>query len=480
MKMNRKLIGIVLMLLMAVTVGAGFNNLVFAAGTNSVTVNGKVLTYDTLVYVDEAKGDDASGDGSVDKPFKTFNKAYEAIPATSNSAIYLRAGNYVCSVDGVKLKPMTIIGEGRSTVLKMDKLQHDPGPYNYATIMYSVEKINMYKLVFTTGAKVYDTAMIQSGSGSKANFYNVLFDLKCTVGSGFFGNLDITFENCNDYSNTSPILRSDVPAVLNKVTIINSYGGFTPNISTKVTDYFNTNSTLSKVQVLNSDYTVKTDTPSQGVYYGDYSWNDTSVTPVANPTLDILASKERVRVGDTFTADAIFKNVTGIYAEDFKVNYDVTKFEYLGYEEIEGYKVCNATKGDDNTLRFIIVSKGKNMGITGEKAVVKLKFKAIAVGTGKVDALKGRIADTTDEYDLEEVNCLEDTVIVEAPKDVNRTGEYTLVDLALDGFYYQMAATETDLTKHDADQDMSGMIDDLDLTIIVDEMLKNGNYALNL
>lgn len=480
MKMNKKMISIILMLFFAVLVGVGLNGLSFAAAGNSVTVNGNVLTYDTLVFVDDVKGNDTLGDGSINKPFKTFNKAYGAIPSAGNNAIYLRAGNYVCSVDGVKLKPMSVIGEGRNTVLKMDKVQSDPSDYRYGDILYSVEKLNMYKLVFTTGTRGYSTALIPSVEASKANFYNVLFDIKSPLGFGFFGNLDMTFENCNDYSGVENMIRSDIAAVKTKVTLNSSYGSFKPGIGTSVTNYINNNSSVAAVQVLNADYTVKTDTPNQGVYYGAYSWSDTSVTPATNPTLDILASKERVRVGDTFTTDAILKNVTDIYAEDFKVNFDATKFEYLGYEEVDGYKVCNATKGADNTLRFIIVSKGKNMGITGEKAVVKLKFKAIAVGTGKVDAIKGRIANVTDETDLEEVNCLEDSVIVEAPKDVNRTGEYTLVDLALDGFYYQMTAAETDLTKHDADQDMNGAIDDLDLNIIVNEMLNNGNYKMNL
>jgi hypothetical protein len=112
--------------------------------------------------------------------------------------------------------------------------------------------------------------------------------------------------------------------------------------------------------------------------------------------------------------------------------------------------------------------------------VLKLKFKAKAEGPGKVDALKARIADTEKEYDIEDINCLEDTIIVEGGQDVNRTGEYTLLDLAIDSYYYGMNTADTDTTKYDTDQDLNGKVEDVDLTIIVDQMLKNTNYTPNI
>ncbi|MDD6838879.1 MAG: DUF1565 domain-containing protein [Clostridiales bacterium] len=44
------------------------------------------------IYVDATKGDDATGDGSETKPYKTVGKA--AGEATSGSTIYLAEGNY--------------------------------------------------------------------------------------------------------------------------------------------------------------------------------------------------------------------------------------------------------------------------------------------------------------------------------------------------------------------------------------------------
>lgn len=206
---------------------------------------------------------------------------------------------------------------------------------------------------------------------------------------------------------------------------------------------------------------------------------DTSVAIDENPKLNIEASEEKVKVGQTFTVDVILQNVTDIYAEDFKINYDNSLFEYIGYEEVTEYKVYNTPQDNNGDLRFIVASLGEENAINGDKTILKLKFKAKAVGTGKVDALKARIADIEKEYDIEDDNCLEDTIIVEGVGDVNRTGEYTLLDLSIDAYYYGMNASDTDISKYDADQDLNGIIDDVDLTAIVSNMLQNANYQPN-
>src|SRR5690606_9788576 len=139
------------------------------------------------------------------------------------------------------------------------------------------------------------------------------------------------------------------------------------------------------------------------------------------------------KVGQQFTADVVLKNVSNIYAEDFTVKYDNTLFDYLGYETVTGYEVYNQPIDEDGTIRFIVASQGMDYGITGEKTYIKLKLQAKAVGVGITDALKCRIADTESEFDLIDEACGEDTVIVVDNQDVNRSGEYTLLDLAIDG-----------------------------------------------
>ncbi|MGZ7445361.1 cohesin domain-containing protein [Paenibacillus sp. TH7-28] len=216
----------------------------------------------------------------------------------------------------------------------------------------------------------------------------------------------------------------------------------------------------------------------------DYS-NEATATPfaaVTNPILDVIVDEETVTVGQEFVSNIALRNADNIYAEDFTINYDTNLFEYLGYEEVTGYKVCNDPTDNNGNIRFIIASQGKDYGINEDTVIVKLKFKAIAVGTGDVDALKGRIADTEQEYDLDDENCLQDTVTVVAPAilDVNKSGEYTLVDLAIDAFYFGNAVADTDTVNHQADQVIDDTVNDDDLVYIVNRMLINPNYTPNL
>lgn len=215
--------------------------------------------------------------------------------------------------------------------------------------------------------------------------------------------------------------------------------------------------------------------------------NEVTATPIAavkpneQATLDVTINKEKVKVGEDFIADLSLKKATNIYAEDFVVNYDSTLMEYLGATEVPGYKVYNETNDKKGTLRFIVASQGKNYGISADTVFLKLKFKAIAVGTGKVDSLSGRIADTDNEYDIAPANALEDTILIEKPAflDVNRSGSYTLLDLSIDAFYFGQNAADTDKTLHDADQTEDDQVGDDDLVYIVGQMLTNPDYTPN-
>jgi tRNA U54 and U55 pseudouridine synthase Pus10 len=114
------------------------------------------------------------------------------------------------------------------------------------------------------------------------------------------------------------------------------------------------------------------------------------------------------------------------------------------------------------------------------KAFLKLKFTAKAVGQAKVDITKGRISDTEQEVDVADDQCGEKIINIQGgSSDVNRSGEFTLLDLAIDARYHVKTVAETDSTKYDADVVANGSIDDQDLTEIVAKMMQNTNYAPN-
>jgi molybdopterin-binding protein len=212
--------------------------------------------------------------------------------------------------------------------------------------------------------------------------------------------------------------------------------------------------------------------------YSGYSNEATAVLPPSQAVLDVVIAEGKVKVGQEFTANIVLRDTAGIYAEDFSIYFNDTLFEFNGFEEIPGYKVYHAINHSDGTLRFIVASQGAEYGINAETVFLKLKFRAKSVGFGIVDATKGRIADTTAEFDLNPANCLEDYVIVEN-QDVNMSGEYTLLDLAIDAAHYGQLSSTLDPTKYAANQVGDDTIRDEDLVFIVNKMLSNRNYTPN-
>ncbi|WP_286904455.1 Ig-like domain-containing protein [Clostridium sp. UBA1652] len=198
-----------------------------------------------------------------------------------------------------------------------------------------------------------------------------------------------------------------------------------------------------------------------------------------NEIVTVESEKDKLALNSEFTTDIVLHNVKNIYAEDFTVAYDKDVFEYIGYEDVEGLKVFKEIKDTDNgKLRFIVASLGEENGINEDKAVVKLKFKTKASGKGKIDVLKTRISDNEAlEKDILEENCGEKEFEIFA--DVNRTGDFTLIDLGIDAYYYGKNVDDTDKTKYDADVISNGVIDDADLAEIAEQMIKNDKYELN-
>ena len=208
--------------------------------------------------------------------------------------------------------------------------------------------------------------------------------------------------------------------------------------------------------------------------------NEASATPYASSlTLDI-SSVDKAKVGDEITATVEIHNADTICAEDIRLVYDADRLEYIGAESADGMKLYHESNLGNGIKRYIIASLGKANAANGDKALLKLKFKAKAVGEAKIDIVKGRIADNaTLEADVDQENCGEKTILIEGGIDVNRTGEFTLLDLGIDAWYFGDAAASTDTEKYDADVVIDGTIDDLDLAEIVAQMLLNTNYPGN-
>ncbi len=209
--------------------------------------------------------------------------------------------------------------------------------------------------------------------------------------------------------------------------------------------------------------------------------NEVSATP-KNPSVTLeVTSVDKVKLGDEITANIVIHNADKICAEDLIISFDTAKLQFVSAEAADGIKIFKEADIETGIKRFITASLGKANAANGDKILLKLKFKTIAKGEAKIDITKGRIADNaTLEEDVKEEYCGEKLIMIEpATTDVNRSGEYTLLDLGIDAWYYGDVASSTDTSQYDADQDGNGTIDDFDLSQIVIEMINNTNYPLN-
>lgn len=232
----------------------------------------------------------------------------------------------------------------------------------------------------------------------------------------------------------------------------------------------------------NSRHSVKIVDNDTGIGIDAIELDGQLVETNAEPTIDVIHTGDTVKVGQNFTIDVVVKNVTNNCAQDIALTYDANLFQFVKAENVSGIKIYKEdTTATEKGIRFITAVQGKDNAITGEGTVLKLNFKAMGRGTGKIDAIKGRIADNdTLEMDVADENCGEATISVEGYNDVNRNGEFTLLDLGIDAWYFGALAKDTDTTKYDADVVPNGTIDDNDLVEIVNQIIANTNYGPNL
>ncbi|WPC40936.1 cohesin domain-containing protein [Clostridium sp. JS66] len=195
--------------------------------------------------------------------------------------------------------------------------------------------------------------------------------------------------------------------------------------------------------------------------------------------LNVEPEKAKIHLNETVSANLTIDNIKDIAAEDVRIKYDNTKLQFLGATEVDGIKLVK-NDAKDGELRLILASKGVTNVVEAKKALLKLNFKGIAAGDALVDVTKGRVSDgITMEKDLTDDQCGQATITIdnEALTDVNKDGQFTLLDLAIDGRHY--SEDPASLTQYNTDIVVNKAIDDDDLTKIGEYMLANPNYSPN-
>lgn len=210
--------------------------------------------------------------------------------------------------------------------------------------------------------------------------------------------------------------------------------------------------------------------------------NEVSAVP-KNPDPDVsltVEAPDTARINNKITVDIVIHNAKTICAEDIQVNYDAELLEFKGVAEADGMKIFKESDVSAGLKRYITACLGKTNAANGDKVLLKLLFKTKKAGEAKVNISRARIADNAAlETDVAQENCTGKTIVINSYSDINRSGEFTLLDLGIDAYYYGDAASSTDTTKYDADIIDNGTIDDDDLSVIVAQMLANDNYSGN-
>lgn len=201
--------------------------------------------------------------------------------------------------------------------------------------------------------------------------------------------------------------------------------------------------------------------------------------------LYIEPEKEKIEVSETVIANLVIDNISEIVAEDIKIDYDETKLEYLGFEELDEMKLVKLIdETSDGKLRVIIASKGEANIVSDKKVLLKLKFRGIASGVALVDVTNGRVTDGIEmEKDLTDEECGQGQIIIEevvqVVEDVNKNGEFTLLDLGIDARHFSKDPSATELANYNTDIVVNNAIDDADLLEIARLILENTNYTPN-
>ncbi len=487
----KKILSFVVFLTVLMTL---FCSSVSAENSNSINTDNTTLDFSKVMYIDVTNGDDTLGDGSISTPYKTVDKAF--LNATDNSCIYIKApGTYTIpnglqSIINPSLKityfvPVELRGKA-TFALERNSLSYNQVQKQTTTFigLRFIKEKSSY-------TKTYEYWF--NGANLNLEFQNCLFDSVNNVPSQYVittGNSNpgctitkLNYINCTFIPNFS---QNTSASGLHRGSFINCAflkSNFTENEYNLCGCTFDQNYNITNITWKNIGTGTNSDgsIANIGVHGGAYSWGDTVSEPPINSAVTFeVSSVDKAKTGDEITSDIIIHNATNICAEDLKIAYDTSKLQFISAENADGMKIYKEDDIAAGIKRYITACLGKANAANGDKILMRLKFKAIDVGEAKIDIANGRIADnSTLEMDVAQEYCGEKIILIEGVKDVNRTGEYTLLDLGIDAWYYGVAVADIDTTKYNADQIINGTIDDEDLSEIVAQMLNNSNYPAN-
>ncbi|BCJ93341.1 hypothetical protein acsn021_09100 [Anaerocolumna cellulosilytica] len=259
---------------------------VLAEGSNPVSkflkVNNTTLEFKEIVYIDGTNGNDTTGDGSKNKPFKTVVKGFDYLDANcrEDGAIIIKDGTY--DVSNI-FKGNSNNLNARYNKMKISLLAETMGKVSFTNVKewmviennYSYRiKVSLYGIIFKSTNAYYHLA----GDNWMNEFYN------CVIAGGYGGvhgvvsDANIKVENCLFLGSPSSkyyIADSITGSALNSASTSNSidpYRGTKTNCLYNVTVDSNYNITSSGWKNAGIGQNPDGTTANIGVYGGQFAW----------------------------------------------------------------------------------------------------------------------------------------------------------------------------------------------------------------
>lgn len=276
-----------------------------------------------------------------------------------------------------------------------------------------------------------------------------------------------------EFSIQNPLNVFGNPIVPNNI----SNGGIynqNDNTITWTSSNINSNETFS--------FNVKFSEIYEKIYDGEFSGIVTVPTVIKEKPLSLTFSNTSVNqsiyMHDTLSIPIFLKGTGNYYALDTQIEYNSELLEFKGYSAKKGLKAYYFSN-ENNTLRYILASQGKDNPINSSVSdIVYLNFVPKKTGITDIKINSGKVANLDNEINISDLGSVSITIEEQTEvKDINRDGKFTLIDLAIDSYYYGMNVNETDNTKYEADIISDGKIDDTDLKEIVKHILNNPDYS---
>lgn len=227
------------------------------------------------IYIDALTGNDTTGDGTVEKPYKTLLTVLKSklVKTGVNYNIFLGEGEYIidnpCFYNYANCQ---MVIEGKSEKTKIYQQNDSIGGFTFATFILTFRKL-VYNINETLQSANLNTFKMQW------NLYNVVFDRCPNNPYGVFLPLEgatITFRNCIKTKNTTNLFR----LTNGNAKVYDSYGAFTSGLSTTQSQWDaggNVITATPQYDPVTFSITNPTIGDSIGVYSGQYSWKNTTI-----------------------------------------------------------------------------------------------------------------------------------------------------------------------------------------------------------